>query len=243
MRLLAARDGLSSGRLDVLMLALPSGVSGVDEIPLYDEDFTLVVPTGNALAGQADVPREALRDLDVLLLDEGHCLRDQALDVCREVGASEAGATRAASLPTLVQLVAGGLGVTLLPATAIEVETRPGSQLEVARFAGSRTSGATTPIGSSMRTAWYSPTRRPISSGGSRLAARCSMATVRACFGFATSSTTEASRRSTSIPPRSETSKSTGRPSRPAASSPSCACARARMTERASTASVSGSTT
>jgi LysR family hydrogen peroxide-inducible transcriptional activator len=127
-------DGLATGRLDLLVLALPVGVPGVDEIPLYDEDFTLVVPEGSALGGRSDVPRETLRNLDVLLLDEGHCLRDQALDVCHEVGAGEAGATRAASLPTLVQLVAGGLGVTLLPETAITVETRPGSQLEVARF-------------------------------------------------------------------------------------------------------------
>ncbi|MCF2528180.1 LysR substrate-binding domain-containing protein [Yinghuangia soli] len=128
-------DGLATGRLDLLVLALPAGVAGVEEIPLYDEDFTLVVPAGSAPAGRTDLPRSALRDLDVLLLDEGHCLRDQALDVCREVGAGEAGATRAASLPTLVQLVAGGLGVTLLPETAIAVETRPGSGLEVARFA------------------------------------------------------------------------------------------------------------
>jgi LysR family hydrogen peroxide-inducible transcriptional activator len=127
-------DGLAAGRLDLLMLALPAGVTGVDEIPLYDEDFTLVVPEGSVLAGSCAVPRSALRELDILLLDEGHCLRDQAMDVCREVGAAEAGATRAASLPTLVQLVAGGLGVTLLPETAITVETRPGSRLEVARF-------------------------------------------------------------------------------------------------------------
>ena len=128
-------DGLIGGRLDLLLLALPSGITGVEEIPLYDEDFTLIVPEGHPLAGREDVPKSALRDLDVLLLDEGHCLRDQALDVCREVGAGEAGATRAASLPTLVQLVAGGLGVTLLPETAIDVETRPGSHLAVARFA------------------------------------------------------------------------------------------------------------
>ncbi|MGC0419245.1 LysR family hydrogen peroxide-inducible transcriptional activator [Embleya sp. AB8] len=128
-------DGLTGGRLDLLLLALPSGIAGVEEIPLYEEDFTLIVPEGHPLAGRTDVPRAALRGLDVLLLDEGHCLRDQALDVCREVGATEAGATRAASLPTLVQLVAGGLGVTLLPQTAIDVETRPGSQLAVSRFA------------------------------------------------------------------------------------------------------------
>lgn len=127
-------EGLASGRLDTVVLALPSELSGVVEMPVYEEDFALVVPEDDPLAGHEAVARDALLERDVLLLDEGHCLRDQALDVCREVGAREAGATRAASLPTLVQLVAGGLGVTLLPATAVGVEARPGSRLAVARF-------------------------------------------------------------------------------------------------------------
>ncbi|MFC1412835.1 LysR substrate-binding domain-containing protein [Streptacidiphilus sp. N1-12] len=123
-------DGLGSGRLDVLLLALPGG-RGTADIPLYDEDFVLVTPPDHPLAGRADVPRDMLLDLEVLLLEEGHCLRDQVLDLCREVP----GGTRAAGLPTLVQLVAGGLGVTLLPATALDVETSRSPQLAVARFA------------------------------------------------------------------------------------------------------------
>ncbi|MFC1432755.1 hydrogen peroxide-inducible genes activator [Streptacidiphilus sp. N1-3] len=123
-------DGLGSGRLDVLLLALPGG-RGTADIPLYDEDFVLVTPPDHALAGRADVPRDVLLDLEILLLEEGHCLRDQVLDLCREVP----GGTRAAGLPTLVQLVAGGLGVTLLPATALDVETSRSPQLAVARFA------------------------------------------------------------------------------------------------------------
>ena len=119
-------DGLGSGRLDVLLLALPGGPGMVD-IPLYDEDFVLVTPPDHPLAGRTDVPRDVLLDLEVLLLEEGHCLRDQALDLCREVP----GGTRAAGLPTLVQLVAGGLGVTLLPATALDVETGRSPQLAV----------------------------------------------------------------------------------------------------------------
>jgi LysR family hydrogen peroxide-inducible transcriptional activator len=70
------------------------------------------------------------------LLEEGHCLRDQALDVCAEVGVADSGATRAASLSTLVQLVAGGIGVTLLPETAVAVDARAGSGLEARRFDG-----------------------------------------------------------------------------------------------------------
>ncbi|MEZ0091159.1 LysR substrate-binding domain-containing protein [Streptacidiphilus sp. EB129] len=126
-------DGLGSGRLDLLLLALPGGPGMVD-IALYDEDFVLVTPPEHPLAGRADVPRDVLLDLDILLLEEGHCLRDQALDLCREVGA-EPGATRAAGLSTLVQLVAGGLGVTLLPATALDVETGRSDRLAATRFA------------------------------------------------------------------------------------------------------------
>ncbi|QMU80023.1 LysR family transcriptional regulator [Streptacidiphilus sp. PB12-B1b] len=123
-------DGLGSGRLDVLVLALPGG-PGMTDIPLYDEDFVLVTPTGHGLAGRTGVPRDLLLDLDVLLLEEGHCLRDQALELCREAP----GGTRAAGLPTLVQLVAGGLGVTLLPAAAVAVETGRSDRLATTRFA------------------------------------------------------------------------------------------------------------
>ncbi|MEV0096045.1 hydrogen peroxide-inducible genes activator [Streptomyces sp. NPDC050738] len=130
-------EGLGAGRLDLLLLAVPLGVPGVAELPLFEEDFVLVTPRDHWLAGREDVPREALRGLDLLLLDEGHCLRDQALDVCREVGRSDGAAvtTTAAGLSTLVQLVAGGLGVTLLPRTALRVETGRNDQLATAYFA------------------------------------------------------------------------------------------------------------
>ncbi|WP_299532843.1 hydrogen peroxide-inducible genes activator [uncultured Streptomyces sp.] len=130
-------DGLAGGRLDLLLLAVPLGMPGVVELPLFDEDFVLVMEEGHPLGGRVDVPREALRDLPLLLLDEGHCLRDQALDVCREAGRT-AGApvtTTAAGLSTLVQLVAGGLGVTLLPRTAVAVETGRNPALTTADFA------------------------------------------------------------------------------------------------------------
>ncbi|MEU5433758.1 LysR substrate-binding domain-containing protein [Streptomyces sp. NPDC020719] len=130
-------DGLAAGRLDVLLLAVPLGVPGVTELPLFDEDFVLVMPREHWLGGRVDVPREALRELDLLLLDEGHCLRDQALDICREAGREEGAAvtTTAAGLSTLVQLVAGGLGVTLLPRTAVEVETGRNDRLATGYFA------------------------------------------------------------------------------------------------------------
>lgn len=79
-------EGLTTGRLDLLLLAVPLGVPGVVELPLFDEDFVLVTPLGHPLGGRSGIPREALRELNLLLLDEGHCLRDQALDICREAG-------------------------------------------------------------------------------------------------------------------------------------------------------------
>ncbi|MEV5443405.1 hydrogen peroxide-inducible genes activator [Streptomyces sp. NPDC052644] len=130
-------EGLSSGRLDVLLLAVPLGVPGVTELPLFDEDFVLVTPDGHPLGGRTDIPRDALRELHLLLLDEGHCLRDQALDICREAGRTDGAAvtTTAAGLSTLVQLVAGGLGVTLLPRTAVKVETGRNPSLVTGYFA------------------------------------------------------------------------------------------------------------
>ncbi|MFD5774402.1 LysR substrate-binding domain-containing protein [Streptomyces fungicidicus] len=129
-------DGLAGGRLDLLLLAVPLGVPGVTELPLFDEDFVLVTPLGHPLGGQEGIPRAALRELNLLLLDEGHCLRDQALDICREAGrAGVPATTTAAGLSTLVQLVAGGLGTTLLPRTAVRVETARSAQLLTGSFA------------------------------------------------------------------------------------------------------------
>ena len=130
-------DGLAHGRLDLLLLAVPLGVPGVAELPLFDEDFVLVTPQGHRLGGRDDIPRDVLRDLDLLLLDEGHCLRDQALDVCRDAGRTGGApvTTSAAGLSTLVQLVAGGLGVTLLPRTALRVETGRSEHLSTGFFA------------------------------------------------------------------------------------------------------------
>nr|WP_026359250.1 MULTISPECIES: hydrogen peroxide-inducible genes activator [unclassified Streptomyces] len=129
-------EGLAAGRLDLLLLAVPLGVPGVIELPLFDEDFVLVMERGHELGGRKDIPRETLRDLPLLLLDEGHCLRDQALDICREAGRTQGApvTTTAAGLSTLVQLVAGGLGVTLLPRTAVTVETARNESLVTGYF-------------------------------------------------------------------------------------------------------------
>jgi LysR family transcriptional regulator, hydrogen peroxide-inducible genes activator len=134
-RLLAA---LRDGALDAALIALPAGANGITEIPIYDEDFLLAVPPGHPLSGKRRVPAAALAELPLLLLDEGHCLRDQALDVCQKAGVrAELADTRAASLATAVQCVTGGLGVTLIPQTAAPVEAAR-SQLGLAQFAAPR---------------------------------------------------------------------------------------------------------
>ena len=130
--------GLREGSLDAALVALPANATGITEIPIYDEDFVLVLPPGHPLAGKRRVPPTALAQLPLLLLDEGHCLRDQALDVCRKAGVhAELANTRAASLATAVQCVTGGLGVTLIPQSAVPVETAR-SRLELAYFATPR---------------------------------------------------------------------------------------------------------
>ena len=129
-------NSLKEGRIELAILALPTKESGLVELPLYDEDFVLVVPSDDKVAGKGNVKLDVLVDRPLLLLDEGHCLRDQALDVCAMAGAQtpEAGTAKASSLPTIVQFVIGGLGSSLLPDTAIAVEAnRPG--LAIARFA------------------------------------------------------------------------------------------------------------
>ena len=124
---------LSGRALDALVLALPTGAPGVVEVLLYGEDFVLLVPPEHPLAGRTGLSPAVLRDVRLLLLDEGHCLSGQVLDICRQAGAVADHPARAASLTTIAQLVAAGLGTTLLPATALPVETRKG-KLAVARF-------------------------------------------------------------------------------------------------------------
>ncbi len=128
-------DGLRTGVLDVALLAVPTEMPGLVEIPLYAEEFVLVTPRGHELAGRTDLVASALDAQPLLLLDEGHCLRDQTLEACRsaDVHPAAVGDTRAASLSTVVQCVAGGLGVTLIPQMAVATETARGT-LDVAHF-------------------------------------------------------------------------------------------------------------
>ncbi|MEW5710368.1 MAG: LysR substrate-binding domain-containing protein [Pseudomonadota bacterium] len=126
-------EHLLDGRLDAGLLALPVGDDNLRAAPLFYEPFYAAIPAGHALAARDMVRVSDLAREKLLLLDEGHCLRDQALDICG-VRAGFREEVRATSLETLRQMVGMGLGVTLLPALAIgagqrasrkSVETRP----------------------------------------------------------------------------------------------------------------------
>ena len=124
---------LDDGRLDAGILALP--VTGdLAAVALYREDFVLAAPASHKLARRARLREGDLEDQEVLLLEDGHCLRDQALAVCNHAGSHEVAELRATSLPTLVQMVASGQGVTLLPEMAAAVLAPRGSEVALARF-------------------------------------------------------------------------------------------------------------
>ena len=109
---------LRAGEIDAGILALPVDLDGLDVMPHYDEPFVLAAPSTHRLAKSGPLRTADLAGEAVLLLEDGHCLRDQALDVCNRVGMHEKHDFRATSLETLRQMVASGVGVTLLPELA-----------------------------------------------------------------------------------------------------------------------------
>ena len=114
---------LDAGMLDAALLALEAELGEVEHDVIAEDPFVLVAPPGTPLAKKkSPATTGELRGVDVLLLDEGHCFRAQALELCSTARAHEL-EFRATSLSTLVQMVAGGAGVTLLPALALELET------------------------------------------------------------------------------------------------------------------------
>jgi LysR family hydrogen peroxide-inducible transcriptional activator len=110
---------LREGKLDAALLALPVHDDQLHAELLFDEPFVLAAPAQHPLASKASLTMDQLSDETLLLLEDGHCLRDQALDVCRLSGANEKAGFRATSLETLRQMVAAGVGVTLLPALSV----------------------------------------------------------------------------------------------------------------------------
>lgn len=119
-------ERVSAGELDAGIVALESDLGDLERAPIGRDAFVLAAPQGHALArGRGPATEEHLHGESVLLLDDGHCFRDQALSFCARSGADEA-SVRATSLSTLAQMVAGGAGVTLLPSIAVPAENRAG---------------------------------------------------------------------------------------------------------------------
>ena len=112
-------QSLREGKLDAALLALPVHDEQLHAEFLFEEPFVFAAPVRHPLAAQDSLAMSQISDETLLLLEDGHCLRDQALDVCRLSGAQEKSGFRATSLETLRQMVAAGVGVTLLPALAV----------------------------------------------------------------------------------------------------------------------------
>ena len=115
-------DELSDGRIDAAILALPASAPAFTEVALCEEQFVLIRPQADA--DKPPPTSEGLSDMRLLLLEEGHCFRDQALAYCNIQSAAPREGLDGTSLSTLVQMVGAGLGVTLLPQMALAVETR-----------------------------------------------------------------------------------------------------------------------
>jgi LysR family hydrogen peroxide-inducible transcriptional activator len=136
---------LRDGEIDVGIVALPIAHEGLESRALYEEAFTVALPNQHALAAKAVIKVQDLEGQTLLLLEDGHCLRDQALEVCSRINVREAEDFRATSLETLRQMVVAGLGITLLPETAVESPFGSQRGLTIRQFAKpapSRTVGA-----------------------------------------------------------------------------------------------------
>jgi LysR family hydrogen peroxide-inducible transcriptional activator len=136
---------LRDGEIDLGIIALPFAQDGLESEELYEEAFTLALPTSHPLAERTTIKLADLKGHTLLLLEDGHCLRDQALEVCSRVDVREAEDFRATSLETLRQMVIAGLGITLLPELAVDAPFGSQRGLTVRQFAKpapSRTVGA-----------------------------------------------------------------------------------------------------
>jgi LysR family hydrogen peroxide-inducible transcriptional activator len=111
---------LAQGRLDAGLLALPIDNDSLATRVLFEEPFVLAVPEGHPLSKEATIDVETLADQELMLLEDGHCLRDQALEVCALAGAHEQLDFHATSMETLRQMVAAGTGITLMPILAVK---------------------------------------------------------------------------------------------------------------------------
>lgn len=146
-------EALSAYEVDVLLLALPEPVPGLQAMPLFREAFWVAFPCGDRMADRNAITEHDLDGRRLLLLAEGHCLRNQALAVCGQEGRKTSAAPdvlRANSLETICTMVAAGLGYTLLPALAVSRLTASGTGVEARPF---KAAGAERRIGLLWRSA------------------------------------------------------------------------------------------
>ena len=125
---------LWAGTLDLGLVALEADLGALEHAEVFRDPFVVAMPKGHSLAKKKRIAQKDLDDEEVLLLEDGHCLRSQALALCAKAGARERD-LRATSISTLVQMVAGSDAITLLPDLAVSVENRR-AQLEVRPFSG-----------------------------------------------------------------------------------------------------------
>ena len=128
---------LREGRLDAGILALPVHDDSLHAEFLFEEPFLLAVPQSHPLARRSSLKLADLGDQSLLLLEDGHCLRDQALEVCHLAGAGEKSGFRATSLETLRQMVAADVGITLLPTLAVKPPVAQAPNVQLIEFRGS----------------------------------------------------------------------------------------------------------
>lgn len=117
-------EELVDGDLDLVLLALPVEHPGVETLSLFEDRFLLAVPASRSIAKKVRATPALLRDNRLLLLEEGHCLRDQALAFCHLRQVENIDTFGASSLSTIVQMVSNGLGITLLPELSVELEAK-----------------------------------------------------------------------------------------------------------------------
>jgi LysR family hydrogen peroxide-inducible transcriptional activator len=126
---------LREGEIDMGIIALPVAQDGLESRELYEEAFTVALPMNHPLSGRGTIKPADLKGHTLLLLEDGHCMRDQALEVCTRVDVRESEDYRATSLETLRQMVVAGLGITLLPELAVEAPFGSQRGLAIRQFA------------------------------------------------------------------------------------------------------------
>lgn len=129
-------ESLKQGDVDVIVVALPFEEPGCQALPVYDEPFLVAVPVGHPWEKRRQIAADELHGESLLLLGEGHCLRDHVLEFCRSKGRSGfARSLEGGSLETIRQMVAGGVGITVLPSTSIAAGSAAEDLIRVRPFA------------------------------------------------------------------------------------------------------------